>query len=240
MTDEQRAAYLGGADPGELSAADVAALDELRELLGDDAVWAEPPAGLEDRIVSSIASSSATAARDAGHPVAAPETHSAPVSASEPTDPVVPIGRARSARWRWGLLSAAAAVVVALGITLGITLSGSSSHPQQFAAKLAATPLAPSAAGSVTLTKTASGWKITLHASGLPRRDHGRYYEAWLKNASGVLVPIGTFNDGRNVTLWSAVSPADFPTLTITQQVVGGGEDSSGKVVLKGLPTRVH
>ena len=33
-----------------------------------------------------------------------------------------------------------------------------------------------------------------INATGLPRRDNGAYYEAWLKNAAGVLVPIGTFN----------------------------------------------
>ena len=38
------------------------------------------------------------------------------------------------------------------------------------------------------------------------------FYQAWLRNAAGVLVPIGTFNEGRNVTLWAGVSPKDYPT----------------------------
>ena len=56
--------------------------------------------------------------------------------------------------------------------------------------------LAPDAAANVTLTKTDSGWKIELHATGLPRRTDGEFYEAWLKSDAGLLVPIGTFNEG--------------------------------------------
>jgi hypothetical protein len=39
--------------------------------------------------------------------------------------------------------------------------------------------------------------------TGLPRRDGGDLYEAWLKDDAGVLVSTGTFNDGRDVTLSS-------------------------------------
>jgi hypothetical protein len=52
---------------------------------------------------------------------------------------------------------------------------------------------------------------IELDATGLPRLDRGRFYQAWLRNADGVLVPIGTFNEGQKVTLWAGVSPKDFP-----------------------------
>ena len=86
----------------------------------------------------------------------------------------------------------------------------------------------------MTLTKTPSGWDIRLHATGLPRREDGEFYEAWLKNDAGVLIPIGTFNDGRDVTLWSGVGPSDFPTLTITREVADGDQASSGQVVLAG------
>ena len=47
-------------------------------------------------------------------------------------------------------------------------------------------------------------------------------------------MPIGTFNDGREVILWSGVGPGDFPTLTITQEVADGDQASSGQVVLIG------
>jgi hypothetical protein len=146
----------------------------------------------------------------------------------------------RSKRLRYAILAAAAAVLLAVGITVGVNLAGSTSAPEQFAAALTATPLAPNAAGQATLTKTVGGWRIQISATGLPRRDNGAYYEAWLKNAAGVLVPIGTFNQPKDVTLWAGVPPDKFPTLTVTRQRVGGGENSSGQVVLVGSTKRVH
>jgi hypothetical protein len=72
--------------------------------------------------------------------------------------------------------------------------------------------------GDATLTKTTSGWRIELDATGLPRLDDGRFYQAWLKNAAGVLVPIGSFNEGTDVTLWAGVSPHDFNAISVTRE----------------------
>ena len=71
-------------------------------------------------------------------------------------------------------------------------------------------------------------------ASGLPRLDRGRFYEAWLRNGAGVLVPIGTFNEGKSVTLWAGVSPESFRTLTVTRELANGNQASSGEKVLVG------
>ena len=138
----------------------------------------------------------------------------------------------RRRRVRHSLMAAAAAVVVAVGLTVG--LQATRDEPAQFAASLTGTRLAPDAAGNVTLTKTRSGWKIELHATGLPRRTNGDFYEAWLKSDAGSLVPIGTFNEGTDVTLWSGVRPNTFPTLTVTKEVADGNQASSGQVVLTG------
>ena len=96
----------------------------------------------------------------------------------------------------------------------------------------AATGLAPGASGNATLTKTSSGWRIELDATGLPRLDNGRFYEAWLKNPAGVLVPVGTFNEGRKVTLWAGVSPEGFTALSVTREEADGNQASSGRKVL--------
>jgi hypothetical protein len=96
------------------------------------------------------------------------------------------------------------------------------------------TTLVPDAKGSATLTKSGSGWRIELAATGLPRLANGRYYEAWLKNPAGALVPVGTFNDARNVTLWAGVPPPQYPSLTVTRQRAGGSPASSGERVLTG------
>ena len=63
-----------------------------------------------------------------------------------------------------------------------------------------------------------------------PALRSGEYYQAWLKNSAGALVPIGTFSssDGR-VTLWSVVSPKDFPTITVTMEATDNDQISSGR-----------
>jgi len=99
---------------------------------------------------------------------------------------------------------------------------------------LAPTALARGASGDATLTKTSSGWRIELDATGLPRRDGGRFYEAWLRNATGTLVPIGTFNEGEDVVLWAGVSPKEFPTLTVTRENADDDQGSSGEKILVG------
>ena len=126
--------------------------------------------------------------------------------------------------------TAAATVVVAVAVGLGVF--GSSTSGKRFHASLAATGLAPGASGDATLTKTSSGWRIQLDATGLPRLDNGRFYEAWLKNPAGVLVPVGTFNEGRRVTLWAGVSPETFTALSVTREEADGNQASSGRKVL--------
>ena len=49
-----------------------------------------------------------------------------------------------------------------------------------------------------------------------------------------MLVPIGTFNEGQDVTLWAGVSPKDFTTLTVTREQADGDQASSGERVLVG------
>lgn len=128
----------------------------------------------------------------------------------------------------------AATVAVALAVGIGVGVFGSGTSGESFHVALAATELAPGATGDATLTKTSSGWRIELDAAGLPRLEGGRFYEAWLRNAAGVLVPVGTFNEGRKVTLWAGVSPKNFATLTVTREEADGDQASSGDKVLVG------
>jgi anti-sigma-K factor RskA len=132
------------------------------------------------------------------------------------------------------LALAAATATAALGVAIAVVVLTSGSSGGRFNVALAATNVVPGASGEATLTKTSSGWRIELNATGLPRREGRRFYEAWLRNAAGVLVPIGTFNEGRNVTLWAGVSPRDFRTLTVTRELANGDQASSGVKVLVG------
>jgi hypothetical protein len=142
--------------------------------------------------------------------------------------------RVRRERAPRRLVLIGAPVIAALAVGIGVVVFVSGNSGERFHAALAATDLQPGARGDATLVKTSSGWRIELDGTGLPRLAGGRYYEAWLRNNGGVLVPIGTFNEGRNVTLWAGVSPKSFTTLTVTREQADGDQTSSGEKVLTG------
>jgi Anti-sigma-K factor rskA len=145
---------------------------------------------------------------------------------------------ARVGRGRRRLVFVTVGTAAVAAVVIGLTVFNSSSgYGAPFRAALEPTGLSPAARGEATLTRSPSGWRVALDATGLPRLDKGRFYEAWLGNAAGVLVPIGTFNAGRDVTLWAGVSPTDFTTLTVTRERAGGDQDSSGEKVLVGAVT---
>ena len=94
--------------------------------------------------------------------------------------------------------------------------------------------LSPGATGEATLTKTSSGWRIELDATGLPRLDAGASTRRGCETP-----PACSFRSGRStravrVTLWAGVSPKDFTTLTVTRERADGDQTSSGEKVLVG------
>jgi Anti-sigma-K factor rskA len=216
VNDDDRIGYLAGEPARDVGPDERADLDGLRSLLADPAVWADAPAPLEDAVVASV-----TRAAD---------------RAETPTTSAGPRGRPARLRLRLAAVGVAAAIAVAA--VMSVALSNSGARPLRFEAALSGTALAPAARGSATLTKTVDGWRVTLRATGLPRLDNGEYYEAWLKNPAGILVPIGTFNLPGNITLWSGVPPTSFPILTVTRQQANGIQDSSGQRVLTGTARR--
>jgi hypothetical protein len=227
-SDDDRIAYLGGEHAGPLDPGDEANLDRLRGLLDEPAMWSDPDSSLEDRIVAAIAAE-ASAAAEASPTRSAPTTEPEGARGHAPTTRTTHGNRLARGPGRWVLAGVAAAAALVVGIVVS---QQNSSQGQRSSVALAATGAVPTASGSATLTRTTAGWRITLHATGLPRLDNGRFYEAWLRNSSNVGAPIGTFNDGPVVTLWSGVSPRQFMTLTVTEQAVGSS--SPGPVVLSG------
>jgi Anti-sigma-K factor rskA len=217
ISDDDRIAYLAGDVVESITAQDRAELDELRALLKDPTTWEEPDPSLSERVVAVIAEEARAQSpqRRARGRLRLPAFQVRPLL--------------RRPAYIVAATAAAAAFVVA------VTINDTTSSPESFATLLSGTTLAPRAHGNATLTKTNFGWRIQLSASGLPRLDDGRYYQAWLKNATGILVPVGTFNQPVDVTLWSGVPATSFPTLTVTQQLANGNPASSGKRVLVGV-----
>jgi Anti-sigma-K factor rskA len=236
MNDDDRIAYLAGEPTGSIDDVDARAdLDELRALLADPGLWDEPPPALEDAVVNAVARAAGTSvALTAVH--APPALSASPVRPAEPTAPVIPIDRHRR-RWARSvtLLGAAAAAVIV--VVAAVVSTNDQNTPETFSMTLEPTDVLPAASGSATLTKTDSGWRIELDATGLPRLDTGRFYQAWLRNEDGTLIPIGTFNEGTDVVLWAGVRPPDFPTLTVTEEAADGDQGSSGVRVLVGTIT---
>jgi hypothetical protein len=202
---------------------------ELAALLRDPTMWDEPTVDLRGRVVAAVEREVALVREPVQRRDDRLRTPSPSLPSSLSRGRVKPGGALAVQPRRW--LAAAAAVLVAFGAWTVLQRRGSEEGGAvQFA--LAATDLIPGAAGDVAITSTESGLRIELDATGLPRRDGTRFYQAWLKGESG-LVPIGTFHSGEDVTLWAGVSLDDFPTLTITEEEVGD-QESSGRRVLVG------
>jgi len=242
-SDNDRIAYLSGDAVESLEPHERAELDQLRALLATPATWEQPDAALEDRVVNAIAEQARSQPGTATQPEA--EVAAEPAAQPEPApQPAAPKPQRRQRRQRRSLgsllrrpsfaLPAFATAAAAIAAVVIVLSQSNSPAPLQFAMVVSGTSLAPSAHGSAKLTKTTSGWRIQLSARGLPHLENGRYYQAWLKNAAGTLVPVGTFNDALNVTLWSGVPVTKFRTLTVTRQLANGNPASSGQRVLIG------
>lgn len=224
--------------PMRRSRRDKAGADEIAALaaLADGSLAPEQRAALEDGVAASSELAdllteqqrALALTRGAAAEVEAPASLRARIDAQR--------GARATVRPRRGVVLgvAGAAATAAAAIAIGLAVFGPSTSAQRFEATLAPTGLVPGAQGQATLTKTSSGWRIELDAAGLPRLDRGRFYEAWLRNATGRLVPIGTFNEGRKVTLWAGVTPLRFTTLTVTREEADGNQASSGEKVLVG------
>jgi Anti-sigma-K factor rskA, C-terminal len=210
-TNEEREKLIADARGGVLEPQEAGELSLLADVLADSSTWAEPGAGLEDAVVHAVADA---------EPAATPAPS--------------PIERSPTKRRRRVLASAVAALALfAVVITSVVLTRGGASA--DYEAQLRATGSAPGAHASADITRSDAGFRITLDANDLPALGTGEYYQAWLTNAAGTQVPIGTFSssDGR-VTLWSGVSPKDFPTISVTAEATDNDQTSSGRRVLVG------
>ncbi len=212
-TNEEREALIAGDQAGALGPDEVAELALMADLLADPSTWVEPDAGLEDAVVRAVVG---------GEPDA--------IMGVTPTATLAH-RRAASRRRRFALSALAPAAAIAIGAVVA-TRGGTGTD---FRSQLSATALAPGARASADVTHSRAGFRISLVARGLSPLPQGEYYQAWLKNAGGTLVPIGTFSSSdAHVTLWSGVSPKDFPTITVTIEATDNDQASSNRRVLVG------
>lgn len=217
--------------------------ESIEAMLADPALWDEPTPGLEDQIVAAV-----TAAREESHVdlelVPAPDPVSKPEPEPEPTN-VSDLAARRHRSRRPAMTGFASGIAAALallavlnfgGFLGGDGLGNSGEARNSIEVTLAATDLAPpTATADAVVTEGALGTRLVIRFEDLPAAEDGTYYEAWLRQSPEIGVSAGTFHlrggDGE-IELWSAVSPEDYPLLTVTLQQEDAGAASSGQVVL--------
>lgn len=202
---EEHSEYLASGS-GE-KPADHERLDMIRAILADEATWSEPPPGVGDAVIASIAASSE------------------PGSQSDS-------GRTPGSRLLAGVAAAAAVLVVIVGLFIALD-----EETGEIVMAVEGTELEAEASGRATLVPTGDGWSIQLEVSDLPAAEPGSYYEGWMWNDEGQGVSIGTFHlrgGGDTVILWSGVSPDDYPSIWVTHEDEDGDPSASERVVLRG------
>jgi len=215
LTDAERRALLAGDRAGDLDADAAAELGVLADLLAEPSTWIEPDPGLEDRVVRAVTD--------------APPTREPSDARATARDQRV---RRRSRRLAVAVAGIAASIVAVVAVVAA--LGGGGTDPA-FRGRLTATELAPGARATVEVTKNPAGFRVELAAGGLRPLPDGAYYQAWLKNAHGGLVSIGTFSSSdSDIVLWSGVSPREYRGITVTVEPDDDDPASSGRRVLVG------
>lgn len=206
MSDE-RAEYLASASG--LGPTDRERLDQIREILGQDATWSEPPPEVADQLLAAIGA------------------HDTPAESA---------GLEPARRW---VRPAAAVVAIAAVAALVMGVLGVFSAPDEQVVAVAGTELEPGATGQAAIRETESGWWIRLEVDHLPPAEAGTYYEGWVWNDDGEGVSIGTFHfrgGEQSVVLWSGVDPEDYPAIWVTLEDEDGDPAASDRVVMRGRP----
>jgi hypothetical protein len=224
-------------------------LEAIHRLLSDPAMWAEPSAEVEDRVLAAITGAVAGAgsggasgvglqpARFEGrHQVSSPAASLAGETADHrPAD----LGAHRRRRRR-GLtlvpLAAAAALVVAALSALAVLTRDSGTELETVA--LAGTEAAPDASATARIDRRPNGDRILLTVSSLPPAPDGAFYTVWvIKEEPRTRIPAGSFHmrggGDAEIELWSGVSTEIYSTVSVTLNTELD-PTAPGEVVLRG------
>lgn len=204
-TDDSRAHYLASG-PSRAGDADDR-LDLIRDVLANQATWAEPPPQVADGVLAALA-------EEGGRVVAGPEE--------------------RTARWPMVLAGAGGLVAIA-ALVLG-TVNVVQGESENVVA-MSGTELETSALGEAAFGPNEAGWWIRLDVTGLPPAPEGSYYEGWVWSDDGEGVSIGTFHlrgEDMPIVLWSGVPLAEYPSIWVTLESEDEGPEASDLIVMTG------
>lgn len=140
----------------------------------------------------------------------------------------------RSVDTSWGAWIPRIAAVAAITV---VVIALMAFWPAGTKVDLIGTEMMPQASGVAELAATGAGWAIEVSLTDLPPAEPGTYYEGWVWSDDGKGVSIGTFHlRGANkpVTLWAGVDVNDYPSIWISVQTEGAGNEVSDQIVMRG------
>lgn len=148
---------------------------------------------------------------------------------------------ARRRRWRLSVpvpvLAVASVALLAAGVALGSLMGddGPAAPRTERALALAALPEAPRAHGQAEVL---TGGELAIRMDGLPASRDGDFYAVWLLDASGEMIPIGSFRVGADGTATVRVplpeDPSRFDYVDVSVEPGDGDPRHSGHSVLRG------
>lgn len=165
-----------------------------------------------------------------------------------PLETLAPAAARSRRRWlptlmprAWAATALAAVALLAAGIGIGTLIDGGGSGggsavPQGPAIVLA--PLGGAPASASADARMVGPNRMLLRVDDLPPAPAGSYYEAWLLDGPGRVVPVASFSvgdDGRAVVELPLPAAADrYRYLDVSLQRIDGGAEHSGDSLLRG------
>jgi hypothetical protein len=203
---EDRADYLASAS-GQLPP-DAERLDLIRDVLGRDATWAEPPPEVADRLLAAI---------EAERPPSVPET-----------------GSSR----RWLGMTAAVVGVAAVTIVVAGLAGVFTSPDEQIVAIAGTELEPTASGEAAIREAESGWWirldVEDLPAAEIGTYYEGW---VWNDQGDGVSIgTFHLRGDSEPVVLWSGVDPADYPAIWVTLEEEDGDPAASEQVVMRGRP----
>ena len=180
------------------------------DLLADPAAWESPPDALADRVVAAVLSEATV---DPSELYTADDLRAAQAAA----------GSSRSSR-NAAIGAVGAGLVLLVGLLVFSALGGSSGTVSS-TVELRPTGRVPDVSGSIEVEPVPAGLRIVVDAPSLPDPGAGQWYEGRVVLDDGSTVTAGSFTDGGDVVLTSAVNADEGAQFLIV--LAGTGSEGS-------------
>lgn len=201
---EERAEYLASASGPEPS--DKERLDLIRDILGQDATWAEPPPEVADRLLAAV-------------------------GAGRHTE-VKPAAPRRRTPWVAAAVLGAAALILAIAGLAGVF---SSPDPQVVVIEGTELEPEASGEASIMETDAGWWIRLELDDLPAADDGTYYEGWVWNEEGQGVSIGTFHLRGGsEEVVLWSGVDPADYPAIWVTLENEDGDPSASDRIVMKG------